>query len=454
MTTRSELESARAAVRCGVPAGSRVLCAVSGGLDSMCLLHFMSTCGREGDFSVTAAHFNHQLRGAASDGDEAFVRAYCTERGIPCVCGCGDVRAAAEREGLSVEEAGRKLRYAFLKETAAEQGCAVVLTAHHADDNAETVLLNLVRGTGVRGLAGIPPERDGILRPFLEISRAELADYAAAHGVPHVEDDTNADPDAAARNLLRLKVLPLLREVNPRAVEHMAAAARHLREADDFLESEAGQFLARARTGSGSAELTYSAWREIPIALRPRVLLGLFDLLGVGRKDVGQTHLSALEALVGEDGGQLDLPHGVTARYGAGRLVLERPGQKPGMVPLAAGRPVSWGAYQLTLRAARGGRGLALREAEGGEDPAVFAGPASPGGRLTLPGTHGGARTVKRLFLDRGISLEERESLPALYAGGRLAAVWPLGVDAAFLPEGDGPCRFIQIIKRTEENRT
>lgn len=444
---RSELEAARTAVLCGVPAGSRVLCAVSGGLDSMCLLHFMATWGREWEFSVIAAHFNHRLRGAAADGDEAFVRAYCTERGIPCLCGCGDVRAVAEQEGLSVEEAGRKLRYAFLKETAAQQGCAVILTAHHADDNAETMLLNLVRGTGVRGLAGIPPERDGILRPFLEISRAELTDYAAAHGVPHVEDDTNADPDAAARNLLRLKVMPLLREVNPRAVEHMAAAAGKLREADDFLESEAGRLLACAKTGPGSAELTCSAWSEIPIALRPRVLLGLFDLLGAGRKDVGAVHLEALAALVGKDGEKLDLPHGVTARYGQGRLVLKIGPETLPTVQLVPGVPLRWGAYALTLLPERRGPGLALRK-DGGP---VSAGPCTPRRRMILPGTNGGARTVKRLCLDRRIDLAARDALPAVYVGGRLAAVWGLGVNEEFLPR-DESCRFIQIIKETEES--
>ena len=165
MNDETELKAARRFLHQRFPRGGRVLCAVSGGLDSMCLLHFL--CRQEG-FAVAAAHFNHQLRGAEADRDEAFVRDYCAAHAIPFAAGRGDTRAVAEREGLSIEEAARKLRYAFLRETA-ERGCDAVLTAHHADDNAETILLNLIRGTGSAGLAGIPQVRGNICRPFLQI---------------------------------------------------------------------------------------------------------------------------------------------------------------------------------------------------------------------------------------------------------------------------------------------
>ena len=172
MTTMNELAAAAEFLRCKFPHGGRVLCAVSGGLDSMCLLDYMT---RQKGFSVAAAHFNHRLRGAEADRDEEFVRDYCAQRRIPFVSGSGDVRALAEREGLSTEEAARRLRYEFLQETAEKNGADAIFTAHHADDNAETVLLNLVRGTGSAGLAGIPQVRGNLCRPFLRIPRAELA---------------------------------------------------------------------------------------------------------------------------------------------------------------------------------------------------------------------------------------------------------------------------------------
>lgn len=449
MTTRTELEAA-AFLRRRFPDGGRVLCAVSGGRDSMCLLHFLDAWGPSHGLFSAAAHFNHHLRGAA-DQDEAFVRDWCADRNIPFFSGRGDVLTLAEREGLSVEEAGRKLRYAFLEETAEREGFDAILTAHHADDNAETVLLNLIRGTGVRGLTGIPPVRGRICRPFLEISRAELADYAAAHNLPHVEDATNADPAAAARNLLRLRVMPLLQELNPRAAEHVTQTAARLRETEEGLEDLTERSLRRVSVQPGRVTIRLGDLAEVPEFLRPRVLLGMFDLLGVGRKDVGAVHLEALNRLWAHHGNdaRISLPHGVTARLAASRLMLETLPPPLSRAELVKDCPLRWGDYTLTLLDRRQGAGLALRP--GPDWETVSVAPCDPAERMTLPETHGGGRTIKRLCLDRHIPLSQRDRLPALSVGGRLAAVWRLGVNLEFLPEGDS-CRFIQI-QPTEEAR-
>ena len=439
----NELASAGAFLRRQFPRGGRVLCAVSGGLDSMCLLHFL--LARPG-FAVAAAHFHHQLRGPSADRDQRFVEDWCRGRGVPCFTGTGDTRACAAERGMSVEEAARELRYAFLERTAAAEGfCDGILTAHHADDNAETMLLNLVRGTGAAGLAGIPPVRGIVCRPFLEIPRADLAAYAAAHGVPHVEDETNRGDDAA-RNLLRHRVFPVLRELNPRAVEHMSAAAGVLARENEVLERLAASLLQEITQAEDGRSIAAAPLLAAPRPVAERAALQWLAHGAGARRDLTAAHVAAVLDLAdrGREGARTDLPYGLTALRRGGRLELARR-TAPEAVSLAPGVPCRWGDYTLTLLDRPAGEGLALCP---GPEP-VTAGPCPPGARLTLPGARG-PRTVKRLCVDRRIPTPERDRLPALFAGGRLAAVWRLGTDIAFLPEGKAR-RFVQIIKETEE---
>ena len=169
-----------------IPAGSTVLCALSGGADSMYLLCRLMESG----CTVRAAHYNHNLRSTANR-DEDFVRDWCQSHQIPLAVGGGDVAAFAAERGMGIEEAARELRYEFLQKAAAEFGCDVIATGHHAGDNAETVLMNLIRGCGLGGLSGIPERRGNIVRPMLGITRQEIDEYLAIHNIPHVEDETN-----------------------------------------------------------------------------------------------------------------------------------------------------------------------------------------------------------------------------------------------------------------------
>ena len=171
--------------RAGFPLakGVRVLCAVSGGLDSMVLLHLLWTQSQNGRFSVSVATFDHRLR-PESGADTAFVSSWCSAREIPCCVGAGDVAAFSRARGQTVEEAARNLRYEFLERAAEEAGADYIATAHTADDNAETVLLHLLRGSGLNGLGGIPPRRGRIIRPLLEITRCEIETYAGEKPQP------------------------------------------------------------------------------------------------------------------------------------------------------------------------------------------------------------------------------------------------------------------------------
>ena len=437
----TELIPAGVFLRRTFPRGGRVLCAVSGGLDSMCLIHFLA---RQSGFSIAAAHFNHHLRPTARR-DEDFVRDWCRREGIPFFRGEGDVSALAEAEGLSLEEAARKARYAFLEETARAGGYAAVLTAHHADDNAETMLLNLIRGTGTAGLAGIPPVRGMICRPFLRLSRETLAAYAAEHHIPHVEDETNADPDAAARNRIRLEVMPLLRELNPRAVENMAFAAELLRREDQGLEDMAAALAGSSRRTDDALSLPRAALLAVPLGMAERVVLRLLGEMAGQRKDLTAAHAEAVMDLAERGRGQVSLPYGLTARIRGELLEIWRE-TLPAPAQLLPGAPLPWGEFTLTLLDHPAGQGLAL--CPGPES--ITVAPCDGRGRLALPGASG-SRTVKRLCADRRIPVARRCHLPALYVGGRLAAVWPLGVDQGFSPAGE-LCRFIQIIQTKEDH--
>ena len=207
-----------------LPRGCTVLCAVSGGADSVCLLDLVR---RLGDVTVLCAHFDHGIRGAESARDAAFVEALCKDWGVPFFPGRGDVPAYAAANGLSIETAAREMRYAFLERTAKEQGADVIATAHNLNDNAETILFRMARGTGLRGLTGIPARRGEIVRPLLQTPRRDIEEYLTAHGIPHVEDSTNAETDAA-RNRIRLDVLPRLESIHPGAAAGIARMSRRI----------------------------------------------------------------------------------------------------------------------------------------------------------------------------------------------------------------------------------
>lgn len=421
-----------------------VLCAVSGGMDSMCLLHLLSTWGRENALAVTAAHFNHQLRGMESDRDEAFVRDWCAEHDIPFVCGRGNVRALAAEKGLTLEEAAREARYAFLTQQQRALGCAFVLTAHHADDNAETMLLNLLRGTGIRGLTGIPEVRDSIARPFLHITREELAAYAAENGIPYVEDATNASDDVS-RNILRHKVLPVLRELNPRAVENMARTAELLAEDETALTDAAEQVLAKCCFEEERAAILVSDLLCVKQALLSRCIRAMMARVCRRQKDLTYIHVEAVcDLLRGEPGREVSLPYGMTARREADTLVILRNGCIPKAISIQLREKISFGDWYVELSPERGEREISLPV-----DAELLVTAWRKEDRMTLPDSRG-ARSFKRLCAERGITPAQRDRLPVLRVNGKAAAAPGIGVDLDFSPQKDGAV-FLTFHQNIEE---
>jgi len=211
--------------------------ALSGGADSVALLLLL----KEHGFNVHAAHCNFHLRGAESDGDEAFCVSLCKQLGVELHRAHFDTREYAELHKVSIEMAARELRYRWFEQLRQDVGATGICVAHHRDDSVETVLLNLVRGTGLRGMTGIQPRNGSILRPLLCVSRAEIEAFLSERGQKCVTDSTNLEADVL-RNKVRLQVLPLLRELNPAVSENIRRTAENLLEAQEVLDSILGNY--------------------------------------------------------------------------------------------------------------------------------------------------------------------------------------------------------------------
>ena len=375
------------------PSGGTMLVAVSGGRDSVCLLHYLATMPR--DFSVAAAHLDHGQRPTAGR-DVAFVRQLCRELDVPLTVERADVPALARQRGVGLEEAGRMARYDFFRRTADSLGAQRIATAHHAADQAETVLLNLVRGTGMQGLAGIPPVRGRIVRPLLETSRDDIETYLKTHGLSHVEDETNRDT-SLGRNRLRREVMPGLLSLHPGAAASICRTAELLRREDAFLDSLAAAYLPQEGL-SASRERLLSA----PEVLRLRALRLLAGRLPVGKKDFTAAHYRAMAELL-EGGGMTALPAGAMALCRNGKLTLLPPEPPLGSMPLEPGENF-WGEYTISVRKTTGNfsqkRDAILLNCDK-INGALSVRPYRGADRLTLPGSRGG-RSVKRLLADRG----------------------------------------------------
>lgn len=403
-----------------VPEGARCLVAVSGGGDSVALLHLL---GRHRQVEV--AHLDHMLRPESAE-DRRFVRRLAARLGLRAHTARADVAAWAERRGLSREEAGRRLRYRYLQEVCRRTGCDLILTAHTADDQAETVLLRVLSGTGVGGLGAIlPRRRDGVVRPLLPYGREELRSWLVTQGHEWREDATNAVPEAP-RTRVRLLLMPLLREWNPRVAQALARLARAAREDERHLRRLARRHL--ERHGLDVARL-----RAASRAIRSRVL----------RRAAGAPlearHLRALDALL-RGGPEVWLPGGRVARVAGSRLAIEAPPPRkspPAEVALPEG-PFDLALPEWGLRlAARPGWAPPTE----GDVTLDVPGPLRlrtrrPGDRFHGPG---GTTTLKKFLHARGVPREERDRVALLVCADRI--VWVVGhrADPDFLARQEGP---------------
>lgn len=325
------IDIVRKVIRERVPSSARVAVGVSGGADSMALLHMLHELRQEAPFSLYAIHVNHGLRGEESDGDEQVVRNFCEHLGVPLAVERPDVKRLSDENGWSTEMAAREARYHAFHERAAEVKADILMLAHHKDDQAETVLLRVLRGTSISGLAGIPMEREWenirILRPLLQVNRHMLEQYCEKHMIFYRDDSSNAST-VYLRNKIRLQLLPQLEtEYNPRIRESLVQLADIAAQEDKLLRSMATESLEQvliAREPQGVI-LDKGGLLDLPVALQRRVITLILEYLSDSTTWWGAIHVQQILHLAGSESpsAQLQLPGSMTARREYHRLHIE-----------------------------------------------------------------------------------------------------------------------------------
>lgn len=386
--------------------GDEIVCAVSGGADSTALLFALYLLREKFDFSLSAAHFNHNLRAEESERDEQFVRSFCDRYDIPLFVGTGAVKAG--KKGL--EAAAREARYAFFATLPGK-----IATAHTANDNAETVLLHLVRGTGLKGLGGIAPVNGKIIRPMLSVTRAEVLAFLEEYCLKCVQDSSN-ETDAFLRNRLRHHVMPLLSAENPKIAENLSTMALKLRQDEAFLQQQARQ----------QATMEVESLRRMDGALRSRIIENFLKENGVMEPEC--RHISAVEDLIfsTKPSAQAHLPGGMNVERCYGGVRIQ---------PKADFAPVAISCPGETVIESLGIRVLCRPAQQIIQSDHVFT--LAPVGQVVLrsrlPGDEirlsGGTKSLKKLYIDRKIPASQRPLVPVLSDALGVLAVDGIGVN-------------------------
>ena len=453
--------AASVADRALIPPGGRVAAAVSGGGDSVALLHLLAELdGRALVTLAGVAHVNHRLRGPQSDEDERFCRGLARRFGVPCVVESMSVAEVARARRISVEQAGHQVRRAFFERAARELGAERVALGHTIDDQAETVLLRLVRGAGAAGLSGMRPRIGVLVRPLLAVGRAELRGYLAERDIPFREDPSNADL-RVPRNRVRHELLPQLRTYSPRVVEALARQADIAQADEAWLSRRANQAAADLVLSSrGAIELNAAGLTALPPALARRVVRDALVRVVPGRGAIGFDAIERVRRAAAAGPARADLPGCRVERTGGLVRLAPRRGRdgraaRPGFfhrleVPGAVAVPEA----DVLVRAdvAPAAAGVSGVGGGGADDPAaaesaaVAALPAAPlavrswrfGDRHRPLRLGGRSRKLQDLFVDRKVPRAERSRVPiVLDAAGRIVWVMGFGVSHDFRV-GDG----------------
>lgn len=460
---KSKIDKTVSSRKLAIP-GDRIVVAVSGGVDSVVLLHYLASRADLG-LNLTVAHLNHGLRGAESDGDELFVKALSESYGLGFESRHDDVKYHSREKGISLEEAGRECRYSFLSGIAKQADADSVAIAHHQDDQAETVLLRLIRGSGPTGLSAMSHRSaDGMyVRPLLDITREETEFYANHYSLSYRTDSSNSDL-SFLRNRVRLELLPLLSTYNP-AIPRRLAETASIIAADEAIISEMVQkrWQEVGKSLCGVVSVDAGSLRTDLPGLRFRIYRRSIELLKGDLRCISLRHLQSIDTLLlsGPSNGSLDLPSGLKVRRTYNTISFEikgDPESKTSFEISIAGE----GLYPLNSEKVVSVDFCHESEAESCRnemivDLARFPFPWSvrqfiPGDRM-VPAGMKGHKKIKDLFIDEKIPRDQRSQIPLFFSGDTLFWVGGLrraGYDTSSLSnKGMAKVRILEKIPDT-----
>lgn len=419
--------------------GDRVIAGVSGGADSMCMLLILLSLKQELDLDIIVAHVNHGIRGEEAKRDADFVEAFCADKGLTFELANADIPGIAKETGTTSEEAGRNYRYGFFCELAEKYRAEKIAVAHNSDDNAETVLFNIFRGSGIGGLKGILPKRSiscksskyTLIRPVLALSRAEIEEGLEEAGQDFCTDRTNSE-DTYARNRLRNTILPMARDnINANVYGHIESLSRQAALVYDFIEQETDKYASCINPVTDEDGSKTGVSIDIPSivklhrVLKQSLIRRAFEMVSGKLKDVEETHIEAIEDLINKQSGKrLSMPYDITATRVYDSIILSSEGSFETLdnvsdhgitweicnrgdltIEIPKEQYVKWFDYEKT------GDDLEVRTCRDGD--------------YLLIGKEGHKKSLSRFMIDNKIPLQERGKIPLLATGSHV--LWVVG---------------------------
>ncbi|MBU2591350.1 MAG: tRNA lysidine(34) synthetase TilS [Nitrospinae bacterium] len=423
--------------------GEKVLVALSGGADSIALLNLLNTLSGEFNISLAIAHLNHSIRGDEADRDEEFVKRVGGQMGVETFTDKIDVPKYQNEHGLSVETAAREVRYKFLQRIAKKIGAGRIATGHSAEDQAETVLMRLLRGSGAGGLSGIPVVRGKIIRPLIDVRRHQIIELLRGQGIEYIDDSTNLDL-SMTRNRLRHDLIPkLIQDYNPNIVETLNSTASLSRGEDDYLETIVSEEIKRVTQaeGAGFVEFNLASFTPLHIAIRRRLIRrGIEDVRG-SLLGIGYSHIEEILTLIdwSDSPKSIDLPADIIIHIRYGRMGIyarESLPAYPGFekeIQIPGETIIPEIGLKVSAEIISGGTSSPLDNDERGLEQIFDIGLAEKGltvrnrrdGDRFSPNGIVGSKKIKDFLIDKKVCREERNGIPIFVSGKDI--VWIAG---------------------------